>query len=587
MGKNTPRKRSLRIRDILRNPSFLLIEIFGTNDGPKWDGPKEVRKLRRKFFGPNSALNWVEGFFHILYDYVFLLPLMVSSIFLGLFFKFKKFTFPIVVIGFLVLLLYYPFIQMLTVFTLIVVVIITLVCILSPIVQATIYEPFKQEKQLNRFWMSILVILWATVGSWIALPILSPYLPSLLCPPGYENISVQFSTRTYDLPRVVQSIAIFPTCAGEAGRYTPLFYHVGLVMTGAYLAWWGFLFLGGRLVTGYIWRNRKTYQHIRCWSIAAFAVAGMAVLLAIPQNVPAVGRSVFAVLQVGRGGGGGIDGRLFNPILEGDLPKVRALLDQGASPNSRDAVTFSTALYRAVSRAEPDVVELLLKRGADPNLRSGPREKRQPGKGILPLSMALEKTPSKLMERDRLKIARLLVENGADLNAFDINPSGGGFGYTALFQAVVRKNVKVVRYLLEKGADPNAGIKDNDTALHQSVWNFKVSIEITRLLLKAGADPNLVTRDGTPLFYLLGTSFGNIRGMKALLKAGADPNGRDKKGRTALMVVRRSNSISSLLKAGADPSAVDGQGKSVLEFQSGSNENKQLIQKALEANAGR
>jgi len=53
---------------------------------------------------------------------------------------------------------------------------------------------------------------------------------------------------------------------------------------------------------------------------------------------------------------------------QGDIDRVRELLDRGASPDSWGPDFVSTALISAADRGHADVVELLLSKGADPSL---------------------------------------------------------------------------------------------------------------------------------------------------------------------------------------------------------------------------
>ena len=51
------------------------------------------------------------------------------------------------------------------------------------------------------------------------------------------------------------------------------------------------------------------------------------------------------------------------------MPKARLLLDHGADINTIDEEYRSTPLGCAARRGQKEMVELLLERGADPNLR--------------------------------------------------------------------------------------------------------------------------------------------------------------------------------------------------------------------------
>ena len=101
-----------------------------------------------------------------------------------------------------------------------------------------------------------------------------------------------------------------------------------------------------------------------------------------------------------------------------------------------------TPLHRAVLNNNDEMVESLLKRGADPN-------KRNSAQALFP-----ERTPlyEAVLENDH-SIVRLLLKYGADpnLRTSDMEPIPG---LTALFGAVGMGNLHMARILLEQGADP-------------------------------------------------------------------------------------------------------------------------------------
>ena len=82
---------------------------------------------------------------------------------------------------------------------------------------------------------------------------------------------------------------------------------------------------------------------------------------------------------------------------------------------------------------------------------------------------------------DRLK---WLLENGADINAIATDR-----GYTAVMDAVWRRNFEMTAYLIEKGAKLDTVSSDG-----QPVMVLAVGIgdeKIVKLLLESGADPEL------------------------------------------------------------------------------------------------
>ena len=98
------------------------------------------------------------------------------------------------------------------------------------------------------------------------------------------------------------------------------------------------------------------------------------------------------------------------------------------------------------------------------------------------IGIANNKAPLLLAIRNgNLKEARLLIKNGADIDAVDDTND------TALIWASVNGNLEMVKLLLEAGA--NTEIKDNNgnTAL---IWAARENyVSIAELLMRYGADP--------------------------------------------------------------------------------------------------
>ena len=110
----------------------------------------------------------------------------------------------------------------------------------------------------------------------------------------------------------------------------------------------------------------------------------------------------------------------------GDLREVQAILDAGESPNHETGF-FGPVLDVAVRAEEVEVVRLLLERGAEPG-------------GRYALADAAY--------RGNLELVQLLVKAGAD-------PSLSPYGDVPLCSAARQGHLEVVDYLLAQGADPN------------------------------------------------------------------------------------------------------------------------------------
>jgi ankyrin repeat protein len=92
-----------------------------------------------------------------------------------------------------------------------------------------------------------------------------------------------------------------------------------------------------------------------------------------------------------------------------------------------------------------------------------------------------------------MEIVNLLLEKGADVNLKD------NFGTTPLKSAALNGHMRIVKLLLEKGADVNLTDKYDKTPLHWAVFNGHM--EIVNLLLEKGADVDLKDNFGNTSFY--------------------------------------------------------------------------------------
>jgi ankyrin repeat protein len=205
-----------------------------------------------------------------------------------------------------------------------------------------------------------------------------------------------------------------------------------------------------------------------------------------------------------------------DPILDaafkGDLAAVHRLLD--ADPKtarehvrSRD-IAGMTALHRAVWGGHPDIVRLLLERGAEVDAKGGG--------GQTPLSLAARWGRGDLVD--------LLLEHGADASTKD------DLGRTLLHYAAQYGHVDVMRALLAHGFDVNVQATTG-TPLHSAA--FRREIEAARFLLDHGANPDRRGYLGwTPLH--VAASQHHVEAVRALLAAGADRSALTRSSETPL-----------------------------------------------------
>ena len=279
------------------------------------------------------------------------------------------------------------------------------------------------------------------------------------------------------------------------------------------------------------------------------------------------------------------DTPLVSVTRVGRLDAVTLLLDRGAKLDATDPTYQQTALMVAVRENHPDIVKLLIGRGASVNARTRigrtpawvlPNSQPGFGHGIgivrggspdrgrrAPIPGGM--TPLMYAARDgRMDTARMLLDAGAEINARDAND------ITPLITAITNNHPDVARLLIERGADIKAADWYGRTALWAAVETrnmdvdnatFENSIErapfleLIQVLLERGADPNARTREVPPVRndflritaslswvdftgqtpFITAALAGDVTVMKMLLKHGADPNIPTFAGTTALM----------------------------------------------------
>jgi len=110
---------------------------------------------------------------------------------------------------------------------------------------------------------------------------------------------------------------------------------------------------------------------------------------------------------------------------------VEHLLKAGADPNQNTMEKDESAMSLAAGGNDPEILEMLLKRGGNPNL-TGPRDQ-----AVLQIAA--------LYSERRRENVRLLLKYGADINGHT------EFGQTAAHKAVSAGDFELVAYLLEQG----------------------------------------------------------------------------------------------------------------------------------------
>jgi ankyrin repeat protein len=304
---------------------------------------------------------------------------------------------------------------------------------------------------------------------------------------------------------------------------------------------------------------------------------------------------------------------LMTAARTGNVEAAKVLLDAGAKVDAREEWHSQTPLMWAAAYKHPEMIQELIKRGADVNARSKvntwerqvtaePRDKWLPLGGMTPLMYA--------SREGCVPCARILADSKADLNAQDPH------GVTATLMAIINGHYDVAALLVDKGADPNIADdtgraplfsaidfntmpQDNRPSPPDVIHEEVSALALSQKLLAKGANVNaqltkqqpyrakldrgddtMLTTGTTPL--LRAAKSADIDGMKLLLSKGADVKLATRAGITPLMAAagmgtkeedstgrfktedEAIEAIDICIKAGADVNQANGSGQTAL-----------------------
>lgn len=186
---------------------------------------------------------------------------------------------------------------------------------------------------------------------------------------------------------------------------------------------------------------------------------------------------------------------LLRAAFEDDLETFERLLTR-ENVNERDENTDATALEYALRNGSREMLQLLLRSGADVNTRN-----------------SFKQTPLMLLgDESTDHMVWDLIHAGAKVNLKD------EYGDTALMEAAREKNLPVLMALLNAGARVDTKNKEGETALMLAAYTNQIAN--IRALIRAGADLNARDNDGwTALDYA--TNEGNELTINLLRSSGA------------------------------------------------------------------
>lgn len=273
----------------------------------------------------------------------------------------------------------------------------------------------------------------------------------------------------------------------------------------------------------------------------------------------------------------------------GDVKSVCRLLEEGTPADTVDEQE-RTALYMAISRQHPEVIQQLLKAGVDvhkaigqdneQDVQWGGRACTCPSCGIVFTGILIERTcpkcgksfsPQKkfgprlggklfftwsnghlpLMTAARMnnaEIASLLIGAGADVNR-------GKDGLSPMMVASYFGHIEVARVLVEHGADAKHGCKTPDQLKETISPVFLAAREKHLAMVNFLWESGVPAQDKKPTLLVAAAERGDAKEIAKLVGAGADPNAQDPlTGEWPLGAAAHAGQVAgveALLKAGA------------------------------------
>ena len=259
---------------------------------------------------------------------------------------------------------------------------------------------------------------------------------------------------------------------------------------------------------------------------------------------------------------------LWHAARIGDLPAMKRYIADGEDVNALDDYLNLSPLTWAALNGQTEAARILIENGADVNIRDD--------KGSTPLHGAVA--------FGRADVAKLLVETGADQQARNDDGAkpmdvlrldwrtttfvGGMVGVEVKEEdiAVMKTGRSAIAKLF--GTDDTFNKADTSRPQELSESAFTGDLTTMRQALAGGADPN--TRDPRSGSTLLATAalMGHTKVVALLLEHGADVNARSRDGGTALhnaAFLGRVETVKHLLYNGADTTLRNNMGGTAID----------------------
>jgi ankyrin repeat protein len=232
-------------------------------------------------------------------------------------------------------------------------------------------------------------------------------------------------------------------------------------------------------------------------------------------------------------------GEIHKAVAAGDLNKVKTLIEADAnlieSKDMNGRTPLNLACLNGFTR-EPAIAKFLIDKGANVNSKSND--------GLTPLHGAC--SIAGFSGGADFDLVQLLIGRGANINAQD------NYGRTPLYCAV--GSTKIARVLIEHGADVNAG----GNAVLPYALIYDKDDELSKLLIESGAKSNRKDSQGNTELHLAAMrGFADV--ILLLVKNGTDVNTLNNSNRSALYFAAKhgyKSAANVLIAAGANKSTI-------------------------------
>jgi ankyrin repeat protein len=283
---------------------------------------------------------------------------------------------------------------------------------------------------------------------------------------------------------------------------------------------------------------------------------------------------------------------LLDACYVGDPDSVKLLLQRFA-PADNEQNFYSRLLLCAVQSGNAECVRILLKAGADPNIRDTEGRTSLMYTACLEVAEVLIDAGCNIHATDnddydalqsflearwfvatvskRFEIARTLIKHGVDIERRD------KYGWSRLHNAAFRHDYETLEFLVHCDANPHTLDKNGCSALHAACWlgdaqdaEKTLESKTINLLVSLGLDVNATdARGNTPLHEAVSGDWGSLTAIRTLLRhsAKADPVGQD--GITPLMLAASRGEVEcirTLLDSGANPTRTDKRGSTAIDY---------------------